>query len=229
EAIGKIIGQGEDAVPIVGVMEDFHQRSLKSKIEPMALVGDWKRSRYSQFNTIHFQLNRADADNWSLFLAEVEDIWKSIYSNDDFKLNFMDDTIADFYESESKMTRLLSWATGISILLSCLGLFGLVIYTTQRRVKEIGIRKILGASIVQINTLLCKDFLTLVIIAYVIAVPVAWYGLDKWLQDYAYKTSISWWVFLLGGLGVLILALLIMSLKTIATAYTNPINSLRNE
>lgn len=229
DAIGQIIGSGEEAVPIVGVMEDFHQRSLKNKIEPMAFVGDWNRFDYSQFQTVHFQLNSNDTQNWPHVTARIEDIWKSIYPEFDFKLQFMDETISKFYKSESRMTQLLNWATGLSILLSCLGLLGLVIYATERRIKEIGIRKILGASVLQINTLLCKDYLTLVVIAFVIALPLAWYGLDKWLQDYAFKTNMSWWIFLLSGVGMLVLTLVVMSLKTIVTAWTNPINSLRNE
>jgi ABC-type antimicrobial peptide transport system permease subunit len=113
--------------------------------------------------------------------------------------------------------------------MSCLGLLGLVIYTTERRVKEIGVRKILGASIAQINVLLCKDFLVLVVIAFAVAAPLAWYGLNSWLEDYAYKTSLSWWVFVSSGLGILILALIIMSFKTISTARRNPVKSLRTE
>lgn len=229
EAIGQVIGSGEDAVPIVGVMQDFHQRSLKSKIEPMAFVGDWNRSQYSQFNTIHFQLNSADVQNWPQLTAAVEDIWKSIYPEFEFKLQFVDDTIVSFYESERSMTKLLNWATGLSILLSCLGLLGLVIYATERRIKEIGIRKVLGASVMQINILLCKDYLTLVIIAFLIALPLAWYGMHEWLQNYAFKTTMSWWIFLLSGLGMVVLTLIVMSLKTIVTAWRNPINSLRNE
>ena len=229
DAIGKMIGYDEEKIPIVGVMSDFNQRSLKSQIEPMAFVGDWGRDYYSQFNTVHIALNQSNSADWSKIIAKVEDNWKSIYPGADFNLNFMDETIRKFYRKETSMTKLLNWATGLSVLISCLGLLGLVIYTTERRVKEIGVRKILGASIAQINVLLCKDFLVLVGIAFAVAAPIAWYGLHNWLQDYAYKTSLSWWVFAASGLGILILALIIMSIMTISTARKNPVKSLRTE
>ncbi|RXJ51327.1 ABC transporter permease [Gelidibacter gilvus] len=229
DAINKIVGQGENAIPIVGVMEDFNQYSVKSKIEPMALIGDWSRKRYSQFNTIHMQLNKNSSDNWPKDIANIEVVWNSIYPESDFKIEFIDKTIAKFYDKETSMTKLLNWATGLSVLISCLGLFGLVIYTTERRVKEIGVRKILGASLTQLNVLLCKDFLVLIGIAFVIAAPLAWYGLHNWLQDYAYKTNLSWWIFALSGLGIILLSLIIMSVKTISAANENPVKSLRTE
>ncbi|MEO8774560.1 MAG: FtsX-like permease family protein [Gelidibacter sp.] len=228
-AIGKLLGRGENVVPIVGVMGDFNQRSLKSKIQPMALVGDWSRKDYSQFNTIHIQLNKRSSENWTKAIAKIEGAWNTIYPESDFKIEFIDKTVAKFYEKESSMTKLLNWATGFSVLISCLGLLGLVIYTTERRVKEIGMRKILGASLLQLNVLLCKEFLILVLIAFVIAAPLAWYGLQNWLHDYAYKTNLSWWIFAISGLGIVLLALIIMSIKTIATASRNPIKSLRTE
>ncbi len=229
DAINKIVGQGENAIPIVGVMEDFNQYSVKSKIEPMALIGDWSRKRYSQFNTIHMQLNKNSSDNWPKAIANIEVVWNSIYPESDFKIEFIDKTIAKFYDKETSMTKLLNWATGLSVLISCLGLFGLVIYTTERRVKEIGVRKILGASLTQLNVLLCKDFLVLIGIAFVIAAPLAWYGLHNWLQDYAYKTNLSWWIFALSGLGIILLSLIIMSVKTLSAANENPVKSLRTE
>ena len=118
---------------------------------------------------------------------------------------------------------------GLSILISCLGLIGLVIYTTEKRTKEIGIRKVLGATLTQINVMLCKDFLVWVGIAFLIATPLAWWGLHHWLQDFAFKTKLSWWIFALSGLGMIVIALLIMSVRTISTAMKNPVNSLRTE
>lgn len=229
DAIAATIGIDKAAYPILGVMADFNQRSLKTKIEPMALIGDWSRDRYSQFNTVHLQLNIADSENWPTTIAKVEDAWQSIYPASDFEMKFIDQTVSDFYKSENSITKLLNWATGLSVLISCLGLLGLVIYTTERRVKEIGIRKILGASLVQLNVLLCKDFLALVLLAFVIAAPIAWYGVHEWLQDYAYKTELSWWIFVLNGLAMTLLALIIISLKTIHTAMKNPVESLRTE
>ena len=229
EALHKLVGQGGNAIPIVAVMEDFNQYSVKSKIEPMALIGDWGRKSYSQFNTIHIQLNENSSDNWPKAIAKNEEVWKSIYPESDFKMEFIDKTIAKFYEKEVSMTKLLNWATGLSVLISCLGLLGLVIYTTERRVKEIGVRKILGASLTELNVLLCKDFLVLVLVAFLMAAPLAWYGLHNWLKDYAYKTNLSWWIFAVSGLGMILLSLIIMSIKTISTARKNPVKSLRTE
>ena len=226
EAIGKVLVFSDKHIPIVGVMEDFNQRSLKSTIKPMALIGDWYRNRFTQFNTIHLEFQ---AQNMAATIAKVKGIWKDIYPDNEIKVNFMDDTIKRFYSQEHKTAILLNWATGLAILISSLGLLGLVIYNTERRVKEIGIRKILGATLVQLNILLSKEFLILVGIAFVIAAPIAWWALDKWLQDFAYKTNLSWWVFILSGLAMLGLALIIISIKTISSANANPVKSLRTE
>ncbi len=228
DAIGQPLKVGDQLTPIVGVMEDFNQRSLRSVIQPMALVGDRYRSEYSQFNTIHFSL-QGSSENWSATVAKIETIWKTIYSEADFKLNFVDESVAQFYAQEQKTSVLLKWATGLAILISCLGLLGLVIYTTERRTKEIGIRKVLGASLAQLNLLLCKEFLVLVGIAFVIAGPIAWWGLQYWLETFAYKTTLSWWVFLLSGMAMISIALAIMSIKTMASARKNPVKSLRTE
>ena len=118
---------------------------------------------------------------------------------------------------------------GLSVLISCLGLLGLVIYTTEIRTKEIGIRKVLGASVMQLNLLMCKDFIILVGIAFFIAAPLAYWGIHNWLQDFAFKTELSWWIFIISGLGMMGIAVLIMGARTVSTAMKNPVNSLRNE
>ena len=141
----------------------------------------------------------------------------------------MDETVERFYNKERSMSMLLNWAMGLSVLISCMGLLGLVIFTTERRVKEIGIRKILGASIVQINTLLCKDFVLLIIIAFTIATPIAYWALNNWLQDFANRTALSWWVFAASGLGGLLVALITLSSIAIRAAGANPAESLRTE
>lgn len=230
EAIGKMVLLNGDAIPVVGVMADFYQRSLKSKIKPMALRGDWNRSRWSQYHAVHIAFQNASAEGLEETLSKIETIYKSVYTDvEDYRLAFLDETIQKFYTREQKVSKLLNWATGLSILISCLGLLGLVIYTTNRRVKEIGVRKVLGASLLQINTLLCKEFLILVAIAFIIASPIAWYGINNWLQDFAYKTSISFWVFLASGSTMIFFALLVISVKTLQAANANPVNSLRSE
>ena len=230
EAIGKQVETNNKLIPIVGVMADFNQRSLKSKIKPMALTGDWYRPNFSLYQAVHVSFYNESSENLKSTLSKIENAYQQVYTEtDDYRVEFMDETIAKFYNREQKISKLLNWSTGLSILISCLGLLGLVIYTTNRRVKEIGVRKVLGASLLQINTLLCKEFLILVAIAFVIAIPVAYYGIDSWLQDFAYKTSISFWVFLLSGCAMILFALLVISAKTLQAANANPVNSLRSE
>lgn len=228
EAIGKVVDYGDMKVPIVGVMGDFHQRSLKLDIRPMALVGDWYRPDFSRFQAIHIAFQ--NTQDLTATLDKIETAYTSVYTEiDDYRMDFMDETIANFYNREQKVSKLLNWATGLSIIISCLGLLGLLIYTTNRRIKEIGVRKVLGASLLQINTLLCKEFLVLVAIAFVIAVPIAWYGIYNWLQDFAYRTTISFLVFLISGIAMMVFAFLVISFKTIRAASVNPVQSLRTE
>ena len=230
DAIGKNVILSDEHIPIVGVMADFHQRSLKTGIEPMALIGDWYRPRFSQFQALHISFKNESSDGLKQTLSKIENAYNSVYTEvDDYRLIFMDETIQQFYSREEKVSKLLNWATGLSILISCLGLLGLVIYTTNRRIKEIGVRKVLGASLLQINTLLCKEFLVLVAIAFVVAVPIAWYGISSWLQDFAYKESISFWVFLISGCAMILFALIVISVKTLHAANANPVNALRSE
>ena len=229
DIVGKNLIVDGDNLPVVGVMEDFNQHSLKYGVSPMAFTGSSYTGKWTQFKTIHFKLNPNEVSNWSETISSIESIWKETYPESDFEYAFMDDTVKRFYESEQKTATLLKWATGLAILISCLGLFGLVIHTTERRTKEVGIRKILGANIFQLNMLLSKDFLKLVLIAFVIAAPVAWYGLHNWLEEFANKTELSWWIFALSGVSMVIISLLIMTIKTLSSANTNPVKSLRTE
>jgi ABC-type antimicrobial peptide transport system permease subunit len=231
EAIGKMIDYGDDEkIPIVGVMADFNQRSLKNTIKPMALAGDWNRPNWSRFQAVHIGFKELESSNLSATMEKIESAYKEVYTEvEDYRADFMDDTVARFYNREKKISKLLNWATGLSILISSLGLLGLVIYTTNRRVKEIGVRKVLGASLLQINSLLCKEFLAIVGVAFLVAAPIAWYGIYHWLQDFAYKTSISFWVFILSGFAMILFSVLIISAKTLQVAKTDPVNSLRSE
>ena len=229
DAIGKEIKEGGASIPIVGVVKNFNQRSLKSKINPLAITGDIYRKEFSMFRSVNLSLAKMDGGDMTNTIANIEKLYKNIYPDGDFELKFMDETVQRFYNQEKSLSKLLNWAMGLSILISCLGLIGLVIYTTEKRTKEIGIRKVLGATLTQINVMLCKDFLVWVGIAFLIATPLAWWGLHHWLQDFAFKTKLSWWIFALSGLGMIVIALLIMSVRTISTAMKNPVNSLRTE
>jgi putative ABC transport system permease protein len=134
--------------------------------------------------------------------------------------------LPDIYESEKNISSLLKWATGLAIFISCLGLLGLVIYTTTQRTKEIGVRKVLGASVSQIVTLISKDFLGLIMLAFVVAVPLSWIAMHKWLENFAYRTEISWWIFITAGAVMITIALVTLGFQTIKAAIANPVKSL---
>src|SRR6185312_7633335 len=171
-----------------------------------------------------------NGNEWKTTISSIEKIWKEVYPNDDFTYSFYDESIAKFYTSEQYTSKLLTWAAGLAILISCLGLLGLAMYTTTLRTKEIGVRKVLGASVTQIVTLLSKELVVLVLLAFVIVTPVSWWVMQKlFLQNFADKTSVSWWIFALSGLGMLVTALLTLSFQTVKAAIANPVKSLRSE
>lgn len=225
QALGKTLNKNSDL--IVGVMEDFHQASLHKTIKPLTLTPA------NTFNAHLFHLalpnTPAGRTSWRSTIAATEKVFKEVFPGEDFHYQFFDDSIAKFYVAEQHMSSLLRWATGLTIFISCLGLLGLVIYATNLRTKEIGVRKVLGASVTQIVSLLSKDFVKLVCIAYVVAVPLAWYGTHRWIEDFAYRTTISWWIYALSGLIMLVIALLTLSIQAVRAASANPVESLRAE
>jgi putative ABC transport system permease protein len=225
DAIGQVIREnGGTATPIVGVVRDFHILSFREKVPPVALMMD--KANLNQFNLRLASKNPAD---WPITLAQVEQRWKQIYPDMPFAYEFYDKTIAHFYEEERTTARIINLATAVAILLSCLGLFGLATLTAFQRTKEIGIRKVLGASVAGIVALLSKDFLKLVLIALVLASPLAWWAVNRWLENYAYKISISPWVFVGAGLLAVGIALLTVSYQSVKAAIANPVNSIRTE
>ncbi|MCB0371717.1 MAG: ABC transporter permease [Muricauda sp.] len=228
EVIGVFVKLDTLQIPIVGLMQDFNQRSLRSGISPMAMTGDWGNRNYSSFQSIHFDLGN-DSEKWSESIKNVENAWASVYPDEEVEVQFMDELVEGFYRTEQSTVQLLKWATALAILISCMGLLGLVVYTTERRVKEIGVRKVLGANLAQLNFLLCKEFLFLVGVAFIISVPISWYLIQEWMQSFAYKTSLSWWVFMASGLGMVLVALAVITTRTYRTANINPVESLRNE
>ena len=194
----------------------------------MAITGDWGRGNFSSFRSIHFDLGE-NSEQWTNYIKQIEKTWASIYPDEEINLQFMDEVVESFYRTERSTVQLLKWATGLAILISCMGLMGLVVYTTERRIKEIGVRKVLGANLAQLNLLLCKEFLILVGVAFMISVPISWYLIQEWIQEFAYKTSLSWWVFMASGLGMVLVALAVIGTRTYRTANINPVESLRNE
>jgi putative ABC transport system permease protein len=230
EAIGKTFAQfnNHKNLEIVGVAADFYQKSLRAPIKPIAIfIG----TRTFQTGTFHIALKpqTAGGDEWKTALAVFGKTWKEVYPDDDFEYHFYDENIAKFYENEKHTSTLLTWATGLSIFISCLGLLGLAIYTTTQRTKEIGVRKVLGASVVQIVTLLSTELIWLILLAFVLVTPMAWWAMNKWMETFADRTTISWWIFVLSGGGMLLAAVITSSFQTVKAAVTNPVNSLRSE
>jgi putative ABC transport system permease protein len=210
----------------VGVMADFNQQSLHELVKPLAFAS---QNQYSSTFHIALKPQNAAGASWKNTISKIESAFKKYYPEEEFSYEFFDESIARFYKSEQDLSRLLKWATGLAIFISCMGLLGLVIYTTNLRTKEIGVRKVLGASVSNIVSLLSKDFIVLVIIAFIIAAPLAWWAMNKWLENFAYRTSINWWVFVASGVSMIIIALITLSIQTIKAAMANPVKSLRTE
>ncbi len=232
QALGKMLiysgGKGGIKLPIVGVLADFHLQPLNKIIKPLYLVSE---NKYETSINVKIRSNGKSAENFKGVLGKIEKAFTQVYPNNSQEFNpiFFDETIAKFYKKEQQFAQILNTATGIAIFISCMGLFGLVAFTTRQRTKEIGIRKVLGASVTQIVQLLSKDFLRLVILGIVIASPIAYWAMNKWLQDFAYRVDISWWIFALAGIVAIVISLLTVSYQSIKAALMNPVKSLRTE
>jgi len=221
--IGKRLILDEDTTSsIVGVCKDFNFNSLHHKIETLCLYNK-KRWGYSDVCV------KIDGARTEESLNYIETTWKKIMPNVPYEYQFLDEHFASLYETDKKVSRVVSILAGLAIIISCLGLLGLALYSAETRTREIGVRKVLGASVTNIVNLLSKDFLKLVIVANVIAWPLAWYAVTIWLRDYAYHIDISWWIFALAGFISLAIALVSVSSQTFKAALTNPVKSLRTE
>jgi putative ABC transport system permease protein len=206
---------------IVGVVKDFHYASMKKKIEPSIF---WYAPQ--NLNKIYIKTTTNDAPK---AIAAAERQFKQYNGEYPFGYAFLDDIFDNMYQSEQREGTLFTDFAAIAIFISCLGLLGLAAYTAQVRTKEIGVRKVLGASVSGIVQLLAKDFVKLVLISILIASPIAWYFMHKWLQDFAYKIPISWWVFALAGTMAIVIAFATISFQAIKAALANPVKSLRSE
>ena len=162
-------------------------------------------------------------------ISFIEQKWKAFDPRHPMEYFFLDENFNKQYRSEEKMLTVFGYFAALTILIACLGLFGLASFTAEQRTKEIGIRKVLGSSVSEIMLLLSKDFAWLVLIAILLAAPIAWYGMNRWLQDFAYRTEIHWWIFVLSGLAALIIAMLTVSFQAAKAARLNPIKALRAE
>ncbi|MBL7700328.1 MAG: FtsX-like permease family protein, partial [Chitinophagaceae bacterium] len=227
QAIGKQIEWDNTKKTLVaGVVADFHQKSLHEPIKPL-VIGSW--TGVQNCVNIALQPQQAGSNTWKIALGKIEKAWNEVYPDDVFEYAFFDQDLRKYYESEQNISSLLKWATGLAILISCLGLLGLVIYTTTQRTKEIGVRKVLGASVSDIVAMISKEFILLVLLAFAIATPLAWLAMHKWLENFAFRTEISWWIFLLGGVIMIFIALVTLGFQTIRSAMANPVKSLRTE
>ncbi|MFN2458374.1 MAG: ABC transporter permease [Chitinophagaceae bacterium] len=209
---------------VAGVIKDFHFQSLHQKIAPLIFINSAKFN-----NAANIYAVRIKADNFKSAVSSIENKWKKFVQNKPFHYTFFDQAIAAQYLTEQRTQRIFTIFSSLAIFIASIGLLGLVAYTTNQRTREISIRKVLGASAGNIVNMLSKDFLKLVAIASVISFPVAWWAMSKWLQDFAYRIDMSWWIFLIAGGLALLIALVTISFQSVNAALTNPVKNLRTE
>lgn len=225
DAIGHTISRRENdgttvKLKVIGIVKDFHFKSLHEMISPLVMVLN------RDAGTTILKVKTTDIAG---LLSTIKTKWDALSPDGALSYSFLDERVNNTYEAEKRLESILGIFAGLTILVACLGLFGLVTFTTEQRTKEIGIRKVLGADIGTIVQLLSKDFLKLVLLALLVAVPVAWWAMNKWLQEFAYRIHISWWIFALAGLTAIAIALFTISFRTIKAATANPVKSLRTE
>lgn len=208
---------------IIGVLKDFNYQSLRDNVNPFMIIYDPKG------NDINNIVISVSSNNYTSLMSKIETAWRKDLPAEPFQFSFLDDNIQKQYETEVTLSNIINLFTLMAIIISCLGLFGLATFTAEQRKKEIGVRKVLGASVTSIVALISKDFLKLVGIAILIASPIAWYAMNKWLQNFAYQTNISWTVFVITAVIAFGIALFTISFQAIKAALTNPVKSLRTE
>jgi putative ABC transport system permease protein len=221
QAVGKRFKQWGHEGKIIGVIKDFHYRSLQTPIKPLSIRMEWPN-----FTLLSVKVNPANVKST---IAAVEKEFKALIPNRPFSYYFLDEFFDRQYRNEERFGRLFLNFAALAIFISCLGLLGLASYSTMQRTREIGIRKVMGASVSNIINLLSRDFLKLVIISFFIAAPVAWYFMHKWLADFAYRTNISWWIFAMAGVLAVLIAVVTISVQAFRAAVANPVKSLRTE
>ncbi|HMK17722.1 MAG TPA: ABC transporter permease [Chitinophagaceae bacterium] len=223
DIIGKEISMMNGLIkcPVVGVLKDFNDRSLRQDLAPLLIA-----TNSTMYRQASIKLSTA---NIASSMQSIKKIWEKAFPNHVYEYRFLDDKIESFYKQENQLSNLYKIFAVIAIFLSCLGLYGLASFMAVQRIKEVGIRKVLGASISGVVYLFSKEFIILITIAFIIASPVAWYFMNQWLQDYVYRINISWWIFIVGGISAIIIALITVSFQAIKAALANPVKSLRSE
>ncbi|HLL41712.1 MAG TPA: ABC transporter permease [Segetibacter sp.] len=220
-AIGKPFNMGGQKGTIIGVVKDFHFNSLHESVQPLAIY-----PLEGSFSRITIRANVSNASN---VITLISSTWKKYFPSALFDYGFLDKHVQAQYQDEQRFSKIFSCFSLLSLLIACLGLYGLISYAASQRIKEIGIRKVLGASVKGIVMLLSKDFLKLVLLAFIIATPVALYAMQHWLEDFAYRIRIEWWMFAIAGVIVIFIALATLSFQAIKAAVANPVKSLRTE
>jgi putative ABC transport system permease protein len=229
DPIGKSItypGGNNVKFKVVGIVKDFNTESLHSTVTPFALFYTTSGTNHNYTSYIAVRIKAGD---YNKAINTIQNKWKEFMPDNPFEYSFMDEEFDALYRTDQTIGKVFSVFTFLSLTVACLGLLGLAIYTAERRTKEIGIRKVLGASVQNVVSMLSKDFLKLVIIASVIAFPIAWYAMSIWLHDFAYPTDINWWIFAIAGSLTLVIALATVSLQSFKAALMNPVKSLKNE
>ncbi|TSD67250.1 FtsX-like permease family protein [Inquilinus sp. KBS0705] len=221
EAMGVKVGMYPNDAKIVGVYKDFHFESLQKPIQPLAI-----RIMPNKFRLFSIEMNTANVQQT---VSDIQNIWKNMVPQRPIEYSFLNESFNRQYQAEIKFGQIFGVFTTLAISIACFGLFGLALFSVKQRTKEIGIRKVVGASVSQIAFLLSKDFVNLVIIATIIASPIALYAMHKWIQAFAYRIEISWWMFIISGLIAVIIALSTISYQAIKAAIANPVKSLKNE
>ncbi|MFQ5676782.1 MAG: ABC transporter permease, partial [bacterium] len=237
-ALGKSLpGRNFPPHRIIGVVKDFHFEALNTKIAPLVMVlnpttllrGINDISTSLSPRTFNYINVRISAEKIAQTIQVLKSTWEQVAVEQPFLFSFLDQDVDRQYRQEERWGKIVGYASMFAILIASLGLFGLVTLVVNKRTKEIGIRKVLGASVANVTALLSRDFVKLVLVANVIAWPVAWYAMNEWLQNFAYRVSIEWWVFALAGGLALLIALLTVSTQAVGTALANPVDSLRYE
>jgi ABC-type antimicrobial peptide transport system permease subunit len=232
DAVGQLVESGqndsraEKLLPVVGVVADFHSRSLREAESPVFLT---MNSGATGLLSIKLNMQGKGSNDIKKTLDAIAADWKQLYPDITFEYQFFDETIAAFYDKEQKTAQIMNTAMLIAIFISCMGLFGVTTFMAMQRTREIGIRKVLGASVAGIVKLLSMDFVWLVGLSILIASPIAWYGMHRWLADFAYHVPVHAWVFGLAGLTAMGIALATVSIQAIRAARANPVKSLRTE
>jgi putative ABC transport system permease protein len=226
--LGQTIKVYDKDCEVAGILKDFNYQSLRAKMGPLCLMlRKPEDSLWGIFNGCLFGKIRPHV-NLPTLIARLKEIYAQYDPQTPFAYNFLDDVFDSLYKADDRLGAIFSIFTGVSIFIACLGLFALATFSAQQRVREIGIRKVLGASVASIGALLLRDFVRPVLLAVLIACPLSWWAMHRWLQDFAYQTVISWWIFPLAGLGLLLIALVTVLSRSLQAGRANPIDSLRN-